>query len=309
MMPLFVAGKRVESLDSVKDIFDLDSGLLARSRELMGKAVKTVGPVGLLYVNQREYAVVEPGDPCLSVLGTDDATTCHMVVVRHRGSGVTGLAHCDGCDTQAGLWDMIEAVRSLSMGGPEGRLDVHLAGGFLDDRGESEAISMELLQLLLQTTEELHLETAAITAVNNTVQNGINFPIMYGLAVHVASGEIYPASFTDKGPDMPIRGATHFGGFTRMTSIYSAAKHRLLIGPYTWQAFPDVERWMQAPDSLIRRYLSTSPAQEPPHFAGSVRSALKVLHDHPSASSLFVNGTARSYSKHSDGSWILQPQD
>lgn len=44
-----------------------------------------IGPRGLLYLRQREYAVTVPHDENLVILGTDDATTSVMTVLRHTG--------------------------------------------------------------------------------------------------------------------------------------------------------------------------------------------------------------------------------
>lgn len=44
-----------------------------------------VGPVGLLYVGQRELAAVATHDKNVNIIGSDDATTCIIVVVRHSG--------------------------------------------------------------------------------------------------------------------------------------------------------------------------------------------------------------------------------
>ena len=38
-----------------------------------------------VYVNQHEFAVSHPGDDCARVLGSEDATTCHIVVLRWVG--------------------------------------------------------------------------------------------------------------------------------------------------------------------------------------------------------------------------------
>ncbi|CAO2586945.1 Protein N-terminal asparagine amidohydrolase [Lemmus lemmus] len=54
-----------------------------RARLLRGQSVQQVGPQGLLYVQQRELAVTSPKDDSISILGSDDATTCHIVVLRH----------------------------------------------------------------------------------------------------------------------------------------------------------------------------------------------------------------------------------
>lgn len=44
-----------------------------------------IGPVGLLYVGQREMAAVATHDKNVNIIGSDDATTCIIVVVRHSG--------------------------------------------------------------------------------------------------------------------------------------------------------------------------------------------------------------------------------
>ena len=45
-------------------------------------------------MGQREMAVVAPGDN-VSMVGSEDATTCHIVIIRDDHTGVTGLAHLD----------------------------------------------------------------------------------------------------------------------------------------------------------------------------------------------------------------------
>ena len=49
-----------------------------------------------MYVGQREMAVGARGDG-LEILGSEDATTCHIVIIRDVSSeaGVTGVAHID----------------------------------------------------------------------------------------------------------------------------------------------------------------------------------------------------------------------
>lgn len=52
---------------------------------LTSMLTEEVGPRGLLYLRQREYAVTVPQDENLGILGTDDATTSVMAVLRHTG--------------------------------------------------------------------------------------------------------------------------------------------------------------------------------------------------------------------------------
>lgn len=47
---------------------------------------ENIGPHGLVYVFAREFAVTHPHDNKISVMGTDDITTSHIVVIRHSGN-------------------------------------------------------------------------------------------------------------------------------------------------------------------------------------------------------------------------------
>ena len=46
---------------------------------------ETCGPHGLIYVFAREFAVTHPHDNKISVMGTDDITTSHIIVIKHSG--------------------------------------------------------------------------------------------------------------------------------------------------------------------------------------------------------------------------------
>lgn len=56
------------------------------AQQLHSIQAKSVGPVGLLYVGQRELAASAPHDKHVNIIGADDATTCIIVVVRHSGA-------------------------------------------------------------------------------------------------------------------------------------------------------------------------------------------------------------------------------
>ena len=62
-----------------------------------------------LYVMQREMVVVRPEDR-VELVGSEDATTCHICVLREPTSGTTGLAHLD-CDDPAQVEALEREVR------------------------------------------------------------------------------------------------------------------------------------------------------------------------------------------------------
>ena len=58
------------------------------------------GPMGLLYVFKREFAVTYPHDNKVSLIGTDELTTDLVVVVRHTGELLRArLLIRGGCQT------------------------------------------------------------------------------------------------------------------------------------------------------------------------------------------------------------------
>ncbi|XP_054390661.1 protein N-terminal asparagine amidohydrolase isoform X2 [Pongo pygmaeus] len=284
-MPLLVEGRRVRLPQSAGDLVRAHPPLEERARLLRGQCVQQVGPQGLLYVQQRELAVTSPKDGSISILGSDDATTCHIVVLRHTGNGATCLTHCDGTDTKAEVPLIMNSIKSFSDHAQCGRLEVHLVGGFSDDRQLSQKLTHQLLKL------------------NDREENENHFPIIYGIAVNIKTAEIYRASFQDRGPEEQLRAARTLAGGP-MISIYDAETEQLRIGPYSWTPFPHVDFWLQQDDKQILENLSTSPLAEPPHFVEHIRSTLMFLKKHPSpANTLFPGNKALLYKKNEDGLW------
>ncbi|XP_078200812.1 protein N-terminal asparagine amidohydrolase isoform X7 [Callithrix jacchus] len=284
-MPLLVEGRRVRLPQSAGDLVRAHPPLEERARLLRGQSVQQVGPQGLLYVQQRELAVTSPKDGSISILGSDDATTCHIVVLRHTGNGATCLTHCDGTDTKAEVPLIMNSIKSFSDHAQCGRLEVHLVGGFNDDRQLSQKLTHQLLKL------------------NDREENENHFPIIYGIAVNIKTAEIYRASFQDRGPEEQLRAARALAGGP-MISIYDAETEQIRIGPYSWTPFPHVDFWLQQDDKQILENLSTSPLAEPPHFVEHIRSTLMFLKKYPSpTNTLFPGNKALLYKKNEDGLW------
>ncbi|OBS74668.1 hypothetical protein A6R68_14790 [Neotoma lepida] len=284
-MPLLVNGRRVRLPLSAAELVRAHPPLEERARLLRGQSVQQVGPQGLLYVQQRELAVTSPKDGSISILGSDDATTCHIVVLRHTGNGATCLTHCDGTDTRAEVPLIMSSIKSFSDHAQCGRLEVHLVGGFSDDRQLSQKLTHQLLKL------------------NDREENENHFPVIYGIAVNIKTAEIYRASFQDRGPEEQLRAARALAGGP-MISIYDAKTEQLRIGPYSWTPFPHVDFWLQQDDKQILENLSTSPLAEPPHFVEHIRSTLMFLKKFPSPENiLFPGNKALLYKKNEDGLW------
>lgn len=59
---------------------------------------------------------------------------------------------------------------------------------------------------------EIDLTQACVGELNTVLRGDINWPILYGVGVNIKTGEIFPATFTDKGPDQALRHARNFTG-------------------------------------------------------------------------------------------------
>ncbi|XP_077305022.1 protein N-terminal asparagine amidohydrolase isoform X2 [Lithobates pipiens] len=300
-MPVLIGSQRLDVAQPIARIIQMHGQVKERAQELTSQQLQIFGPKGCLYIHQRELAATTPNDSSISVLGSEDATTCHIVVLRHTGSGAICLAHCDGTDTENEVASIIEAINSLP-NSTEGRLELHIVGGFNDERQLSQRLSQQLLRAFDNQVQEIHLVTFCVTDLNNKKNDGIHLPIIYGI-VHVKTGEIFKAKFQDHQPDEDLRLAYILVG-GNMVNIYDAKQEQLNIGPYSWTPFPNVDFWLEQEDKQILQCFSTSPEAEPPHFVGDIRSALQFLKEHPyPCISLFPDRKPRSYKKKNDGQW------
>ncbi|XP_063199871.1 protein N-terminal asparagine amidohydrolase isoform X2 [Chroicocephalus ridibundus] len=265
-MPLLINGERVDLAQPTGDMIRAYPHLEEKAKLLRSQPAQIVEPKGLLYVQQREFAVTTPEDGSVSILGSDDATTCHIVVLRHTGSGATCLTHCDGSDTEAEVSLIMSSVKAFSDRIGYGRLEVHLVGGFNDDRQLSQKLTNQLLRAFDLQTDDVHLVTFCVTELNDREEKDIHFPIIYGVAVNVKTAEIFPATFPEKGPDEDLRSAHILTGAT-LTNIYDAKMEQLHIGPYFWRPFPHVDFWLEQDDKEILQLLLLSCFSESFHIA------------------------------------------
>lgn len=265
---------------------------------------KVVTPVGLLYLHQREFAVVLPHDKNVSVLGTDDCNTCIAVILRHTGSGATCMAHVDGADQENGISPLVSRLQEVSQGYPNGRIELHLVGGYLDPRGYSERLVINLLHWFHKEPLEFDVVFACIGDMNTTVRGGQAWPMIYGVGFNVKTGEIFHATFPDKGPDIALRSARQLTGSSHLMDLYDCSLGLLRVGPYHYQPLRGVDLWLEMTDDFIVSQLSTAPEVELPHFASKIRAALKYIRDHPFPGvTVFPDNRSRYFRRDESGSW------
>uniref|UniRef100_T1JGU3 Uncharacterized protein n=1 Tax=Strigamia maritima TaxID=126957 RepID=T1JGU3_STRMM len=253
-MPLHFNGQPLTNFPlSTKELFEYFPDLKQNASWFCSRAPKVVGPVGLLYVTQREFAVAFPHDKCISVIGSDDATTCLIVTFRHSEIFI--------------IFPITEALHK-------------------------------------QPTP-LDVLTFCVGEGNTLTRGGINHPIISGLGVNVKSGEVFPATFPDKGPDMALRCARHLTGSQQWLDIYDSNSSLLRIGPFNYEPLRGSDLWLSQSDSFILQHLSTSPAAEPPHFVAQIRAALRQIQLHPFPGvTVFPGNEPRIFHMDPSGHWL-----
>lgn len=117
---------------------------------------------------------------------------------------------------------------------------------------------------------EIDLTQACVVELNTILRNEINWPIVYGVGVNIRTGEIFPATFPDKGPEVALRLARSFTGSQTVIDIYDSNLGMLRIGPFNYDPLRGVDLWLAQNDEFLLQHLSTSPEVEPPSFVMQV---------------------------------------
>ena len=109
-----------------------------------------------MYVGQREYATVTYTDPFIDIIGSDDATTCHILLLVDETNFNCSLCHLDGSETYEGIRAMIESLNRLR-NDPENKVEfsVYLVGGFDDSKKYSIDLTLSIFSKHLKKFIEI----------------------------------------------------------------------------------------------------------------------------------------------------------
>ena len=135
-----------------------------------------------LYIVQHEWVVVTPGEG-VDYIASDEATTCHLVAIRERGSGVVGLAHVDSPEAvedlsamEAAVEDRARAWRRCDTAAAAGAgaandmplaLDLFIVGGY-DGDSEAGLLTAVLLRHFVSESQRTYRLQLALVSFLNT---------------------------------------------------------------------------------------------------------------------------------------------
>jgi len=210
-MTIIIGSQPISKLpETVEEIYKSFPFLEEEALKLVQAPLSVIDkPEGVLYITQKEYAVLNSSDEHFSVVGTDDATTCHIVVLVNREESSTCVAHIDSTDDlEDELARMVFEVLGQQNMTNDFHLELSIMGGYYDEMHKSEVLTLDLLHFYNQLPVKFQLKSLCVGSVNTRSSNGINWPIMYGAAVNIQSDfVISPAKFllSVRGPSLSLR--------------------------------------------------------------------------------------------------------
>ncbi|CAH1970861.1 unnamed protein product [Acanthoscelides obtectus] len=261
---------------------------------------------GSLYVMAREYAVVTPKNHRVIILGSDEATTCIILIVRDCNTGATGLAHLDNVGLiEQHIKEIMNSLQRLSEECSQNKYSIYLVGGYSDPRGLSEEIFVGILETLQKVHQEMHLQLACIGDANTVLKDDKPWPKVYGAAVNIDTGEVFPSTFAEKGPDEILRGVKILVGSSNIMNIYENSSGMVKIGPFFYKMPRGIEHWLEETDEAILRKSSTSPDVEPSCFVPNIKKAIQFMIENPRSIHVFKENKPHYFSRdETSGLWV-----
>eukprot|EP00294_Goniomonas_avonlea_P016288 CAMPEP_0114544820 /NCGR_PEP_ID=MMETSP0114-20121206/3076_1 /TAXON_ID=31324 /ORGANISM="Goniomonas sp, Strain m" /LENGTH=336 /DNA_ID=CAMNT_0001729217 /DNA_START=22 /DNA_END=1032 /DNA_ORIENTATION=+ len=258
-----------------------------------------------LNVMQREFATVGRGEGVRN-MGTQDATTCLIVVFRDSASGVTSLGHLDGCETEATLEAMVK-----SLGPDVSVIHTTLVGGYQDENEHSRQNLNEVAWFLVKSRWDFLLKTTCVGETNTMRSEGAthNLPRVTGIGVEIETGHVFPARFADRGP-VPTLRHLRFLSPEYACNIFDRATHAIRISKFNYTTDPNhIKYLLRLSDKALLQQVSTSPFAESPTFVKDMRAALQFNLEHPHGLGVWPKGAKPTldFIFGEDATWIPAP--
>ena len=269
----------------------------------------------VLYVFQRELATISPNqkNSSLEWISSDDATTCHIVVIIEEYTRSISLGHFDGCDTSNGLEKMFASILEIvnlsstkDKDNSEISYSMYIFGGFNDSKKYSENLFKEIIEYAIQCEVRINLKLAPAWLLNSKLRVGKQIPIIFGVAVNIKTAEIVIAENRNPGPDIILRRARIlFGGNKEMINIYDSTNGIVYLDPFQYKISKYAKYFLQLPDQKYLEYMSTSPHCEPAHFVRRSKGAILFTLENPNPYKDVFNGNIRKYKLGRNDEWAV----
>ncbi|XP_066915476.1 protein N-terminal asparagine amidohydrolase-like [Clytia hemisphaerica] len=321
-MPLLIDGKHIGLSEDCSPVYFFKSNpeLAKKSRDFIhekSSLKKTLCENDrLLFVAQKEYAVLSTNQnqARFDWLASDDATTCHIMILKEPKTLTYGLMHVDGFgETRQDILEMISNMLQCSRLVSENDcsdLEMYLFGGFVDSKCHSEPIFQDVLNICKSVLVNIHLKIACCYSINNETKKELEFPIITGVGVDLRKQQFEIVKCSFQGPDALLRHVRLLYDSNkdgRCRQIYDYTQGLVYIEPFVFRT-PSYAYYelMRLPDHVYLKYTSTSPHCEPDHFVESSKNAIKfTLKYHQLIDTIFSN-KRREWYLNDENVWCLK---
>jgi hypothetical protein len=276
-MPLYVSEKLMRTKE---EIFE-NKFLEAKSHLFSEQGIVNVSEnKKILFINQREYAIISTKD--FDGIGTDDATTCCIVVMHNANKNLVGLTHVDKAGLQIG--QLLEIAKDVCQGDC---IDLYLVGSYQDPYCDISDNNVKvILNNLLETSDmRFDLKLCHVLGFNKIYKDNEIYPEFQGVVFDLVEGSISPATFQRncRGPDYDLRGLyVYFGGNYSLNNIYNNEKQLIEIKPFDYILYDDDwDEYIYCDDEYVKSELSGRPLQENEYYAANIKSSLMFWKQNP----------------------------
>ena len=317
-MPLFIDDVPISKEVSFEHFFEEYPILKKRSEEYIANHITQKKYLEkrdrVLYVFQREFATINPKQKNSSFkwISSDDATTCHIVVIIEEYTRSISLGHFDGCDMSNGLKMMMSSLAEIvklsetkDSDVPE-NYNMYIFGGFNDSEKHSEKLLRKIIKYAMQSKYRICLKLAPAWLLNSELRGDKNIPIIFGVAVNITTAEIVIAENRSPGPDIALREARILlGENLKMINIYDSKNGLVYLKPFQYKISMYSTYLLRLPDEKFLEYMSTSPHCEPEHFVRRSKEAITYTLENPNPYENVFNGKMRMYELNKNNEWII----
>ncbi|CAM9787409.1 unnamed protein product, partial [Pylaiella littoralis] len=205
----------------------LDSPEVQKDAEVFASSpVQTIDTSEVICVMQGEVAAASPGDGPTG-LGSDSATTCHIVAFRNPATGRTCLAHLD--DPHRVAEAITSMLRLVSVGGNDDDnggqqpLDLYVVGGYLGESC-SEELSDGLFSALDGSRHTFRVVLACMARLNSVParrggDGNSQVPRRSSSQNLPSAAAVSSVAGADTHRVGPAEGADHHGDIPRQTGL------------------------------------------------------------------------------------------
>ena len=317
-MPLRIEKQVLDTSENTQpsDLFNAFPSLCEKSKTFKSNLAKRTlnqREQRILYVQQHEIATISSllNKQNFQYIASDDATTCHIVVIVEQTTGAVSLGHFDGGRTEEGMDLMLNELTDVKQlinkdnSSSDGKFLLYLFGGFLDAKGYSEKLFSEIISYCLQSDRDITLEIACCCSLNDYItSDGQHACEVYGVAVDIGTGEFSISTCTDHGPDSVLR-YSRMSLVESFSSVYDYHKQCVYVDPFSFRA----QRWttelLSLDDETYLSYCSTSPHCEPEHFVKESKESLLFRRTWEKRCVEFFCGERREYVLDEHNQWSI----